>query len=133
MIALHSGERTLTELDFVRLQRLSRAAASPRLARILGEAEVVPSDQVPPDVVTMYAKAIVRDLALRRRRILCVCYPQDADAASGRVSVHSPAGMALLGLPVGAVARWAGPGGEPTVVRIEGILFQPEAAGDYLT
>jgi regulator of nucleoside diphosphate kinase len=41
--------------------------------------------------------------------------------------------MGLIGLPVGAIARWVGAGGEESVVQIEGILFQPEATGDYVT
>jgi hypothetical protein len=33
--------------------------------------------------------------------------------------------MGLIGLTVGALRRWTGPGGEETVAQIEGILFQP--------
>ena len=129
----NTGERMLTELDFVRLKRLSVGAAAPRLKGILGDAAVVPSSEVPPDVVTMHAKVIVRDLAAQQRRILVVCYPGDADAASGRISVLSPAGTALLGRSAGSVATWAGPDGKTSVVQVEDVLFQPEAAGDFAT
>jgi regulator of nucleoside diphosphate kinase len=81
----------------------------------------------------MYAQFVIRDLRLRRRQVLVVCYPADADAAKGFISVLSPAGMALIGLPVDAMARWVGPGGEESVAQIERILFQPEATGDYVT
>ena len=52
---------------------------------------------------------------------------------SGRrfVSVLSPVGMGLIGLRCGAVARWKTPAGEEGSAQVEGILYQPEASGDY--
>lgn len=127
------GERQLTELDFTRLQKFTAAGALPQLHDLLDEAEVVPAQAIPADVVTMYAKFVIRDLKLQRRQVLVLCYPSDAEAAQGFISVLSPAGMGLLGLPEGAIARWTGAGGEETVAQIESILFQPEATGDYVT
>jgi regulator of nucleoside diphosphate kinase len=129
----NSGERRLTELDFTRLKKLASRGALPQLEDILDEADVVPAQAIPPDVVTMYAQFIVRDLKLQRRQVLVVCYPADAEPAKGYISVCSPAGMALIGLPVGAIAKWSGPGGEENLAWIEGVLFQPEATGDYVT
>jgi regulator of nucleoside diphosphate kinase len=128
-----SGERKLTELDFIRLQKFTAPGTFPELADILNEAELLPSRSIPPDVVTMNARFVIRDLKQQRRHMLAVCYPADAEPATGSISVLSPAGMGLLGLSVGAVARWVGPAGEETVAQIEGILFQPEATGDYVT
>ena len=127
------GERKLTELDFTRLSKLTAAGALPQLAEILDEADVVSPRAIPADVVTMYAQFVIRDLKLQRRQVMVLCYPADAEPAKGYVSVLSPAGMGLLGLPVGATARWTGPGGEENVAHVEGILFQPEATGDYVT
>ena len=127
------GERKLTELDFTRLNKFTAAGAMPQLADILDEADVVPAQAIPADVVTMYAQFVIRDPKLQRRQVLVICYPADAEPAKGYVSVLSPAGMGLLGLPVGALARWVGPGGEESVAQIERILFQPEATGDYVT
>jgi regulator of nucleoside diphosphate kinase len=133
MRAPNSGERKLTELDFVRLKRFTAPGTFPGLGELLNEAELLPSRTIPSDVVTMNARFVIRDLKLQRRQILAVCYPADADPATGSISVLSPAGMALLGHSIGAVARWVGPSGEETVAQIEGILFQPEATGDYVT
>ncbi|MFL5037240.1 MAG: GreA/GreB family elongation factor [Microvirga sp.] len=127
------GERKLTELDFTRLTRFTTRGAMAQLADLLDEARIVRPQAIPADVVTMYARFIIRDLKLRRRQVLMLCYPWDADPAKGHVSVLSPAGMGLIGLPAGALARWAGPGGQQSVVRIEEILFQPEATGNYVT
>lgn len=128
-----AGERKLTELDFVRLNRLAAAGAPVQLDDLLRDAEVVPSTQVPPDVVTMYATCLVHDAALQQRQSFVVCYPRDAQPARGCISVLSPAGLALLGLKAGELASWTGPGGKEVTVRIEQVLFQPEAAGDYAT
>src|SRR4051812_26959564 len=127
------GDRKLTELDFTRLKKLTAANVTRQLDDLLDEADVVPARAIPPDVVTMYAQIVIHDLRLQRRQVVVVCYPADADPAAGFISVLSPAGMGLIGLPVGATATWTGPGGEESVVQIESILFQPEATGDYLT
>jgi regulator of nucleoside diphosphate kinase len=56
-------------------------------------------------------------------------YPDDADAANGKVSVLSPLGNALLGLRVGQGSLLRLPYGEARRVKVLGILYQPEAAG----
>jgi len=126
-------ERKLTELDFVRLGKFTAAGALPQLADVLEEAEVLPVRVIPADVVTMYAQFVIRELMTQRRHTLVICYPQDAQPTKGYISVLSPAGMGLIGLPVGAVGRWVGPAGAESAAQIERILFQPEASGDYLT
>lgn len=133
MRAPHCGERKLTAHDYLRLKKFTAAGTFPHLADILDDAQLLPSQCMPPDVVTMNARFVVRDLRLQRRQIVALCYPADADPATGGISVLSPAGLGLLGLCVGAMARWVGPDGEETVARIEGVMFQPEAIGDYVT
>ena len=79
----------------------------------------------------MYSKVVVRHLASERLSTLTLCYPPDDNPDAGFVSVLSPAGWSLLGLSIGAVARWPGPAGEENAVEIEEVLFQPESSGDY--
>jgi regulator of nucleoside diphosphate kinase len=126
-------ERTLTQLDVARLRKLTLARAVPQLAELLDEAEVVESRAVPQHVITMYAHVEIEDPATRRRQIVVVCYPDDAQPALGYISVLSPLGTSLLGLPEGGVARWQGPDGQDHAAAVRAILFQPEAAGDYVT
>lgn len=125
--------RQLTALDFARLRKVASFGSQPELDELLDEAEVIDSRQVASDVVTMHTQVEVEDLVTRSRQQLVVCYPADADPARGCISVLSPVGLALLGLPVGAVARWQGPGGSENAARVAAILFQPEASGDYVT
>lgn len=134
MSPFRTGERVLTELDAARLRKLRPGGLPlPPLTHLLDEADVVAPQAIPADVVTMYAQFVIHDERTGQRQTLVLCYPADAEPAQGFISVLSPAGLGLIGLPVGAQARWAGPGGEETVARIEAIQFQPEATGDYLT
>jgi regulator of nucleoside diphosphate kinase len=132
-------ERTLTELDHARLRRLlpreAAAARGPGLAELaatLHEAELVPSRAVSPDVVTMYSRVLLSEPGNGRRHQITLCYPADAEPAEGFVSVLSPVGASLLGLRVGALARWHTPGGGLVQAELLALLFQPEASGDYL-
>lgn len=130
-------ERTLTQTDHARLTRLlarpgQALPAAGAMQDMLDNSEVVPSPAVPPTVVTMYTQVLLQDEQDGTQYRITPCYPPDADAAKGQVSVLSPIGAAVLGLHVNEIARWRAPTGEERSARILSILFQPEAAGDYL-
>lgn len=133
MHAVVQGERTLTDLDFSRLSSLASRHPSPALASLLANADVTPSRAIPAGVVTMYSRVELVDAQTGRRQLLTLCYPRDADAASGFISVLSPVGCSLLGLGAGDVATWHTPLGEACAATVAAIAYQPEAAGDYLT
>lgn len=131
-------ERTLTQIDYVRLTRLltqqgGQAATRETMQEMLESSDLVPSPEVPPTVVTMYTQVLLEDLEGGEPYKLTLCYPADAEPANGFISVLSPVGSALLGLRVGQTARWAMPGGAAGAARIQSVLFQPEASGDYQT
>lgn len=127
--------RTITELDHVRLfkllQRQGGDAADSPLAELIDAAEHVAPQAVAPDVVTMLTRVRVADPAGGAERSLTLCYPPEADAAKGFISVLSPLGTSLLGLRVGETAEWHGGDGKPAEVVVRAIEFQPEANGDY--
>jgi regulator of nucleoside diphosphate kinase len=127
------GERTLTDLDHQRLSRLQDKGAPPALEELLDATDVVGSREVAANVVTMYSQVRIADAHTGQAHTLTLCYPADAEPARGFISVLSPVGLALIGLRVGALARWRTPGGEEGCARVEQILFQPEASGDYTT
>ena len=52
MCAPNSGERKLTELDFIRLRKFTAGGPFPQLVEILKDAELLPSQSIQPDVVT---------------------------------------------------------------------------------
>ncbi|MGY4830786.1 GreA/GreB family elongation factor [Sphaerotilaceae bacterium SBD11-9] len=132
-------ERTLTELDHVRLLNLLRrdahgdgpSAPQQAMADMLEACTIVASRAVAPDIVTMYSQVLLQDSETHQRNTLTLCYPADAEPAMGFVSVLSPVGSALLGLRVGGMARWPTPAGSHKEAEIVAILFQPESSGDY--
>lgn len=126
-----AGERLLTELDHARLTHLGGEHMLPALAEVLDCTDLVTSREVPPDVVTMYSQVIIEHADSGQRHKLTLCYPADAEPHQGFISVLSPVGAGLLGLRVGATARWHTPNGDACEAEIVALLFQPEASGDY--
>jgi regulator of nucleoside diphosphate kinase len=130
--AVH-GERLLTELDHLRLSKLLETHPNSALEALLDAAELVDSRAVPPHIVTMYSQVEIIGAQTGQRHRLTLCYPRDAEPSLGLVSVLSPVGSGLLGLPVGALAQWQTPSCERAAAEIAALLFQPEASGDYLS
>lgn len=133
MHTTHSAQRLLTELDFTRVSKLNRGQLPDDLVEDLNSADLVVSQEISPDIVTMNSQVeIVHDGSALRQKFT-ICYPADADAGLGFISVLSPVGSALLGRRVGDTAIWQMPQGEARSAKVAAILFQPEAAGDYTT
>jgi regulator of nucleoside diphosphate kinase len=116
------GAVTLTVADFANLSLLEPCAP---LQRVLQRARVVPSDAVPPQVITMNSHVVVVDDRTGERRVLSVVYPEDADADAGRISVRDESGAQLLGASPGQTIEYQLPTGMHRL-RIEKIIYQPE-------
>ena len=141
MIALRTTARDellITEADFDRLKhlvesprfRVSHAMLIPTLREGLERCRVVEPDRVPTGVVTMHSKVSVRDLKAGESEIYTLVFPDDADINDGKLSVLAPLGTALLGARAGQVVEFAAPGGTRWL-KVENVLYQPEAAGHY--
>ena len=125
----------ITEADMKRLRPLIEQMRSSRddlrmLRQELERARVVAPGEVPPDVVTMNSKARVRDVANGEELTYTLVFPDQADIEQGKISVVAPIGTAMLGQRVGDEFEWQVPAG-PVRLRIEEVLYQPEAAGHY--
>lgn len=128
----------ITRFDKARLMRLLRsldAAAENRdgiedLERELERGTEVESTEVSPDVVTMNSTVRVTDLDANTTHLYTIVFPGDADFEKGRISILSPLGTALLGYRAGDVVTWEMPRGTRRL-RIEELVYQPEAAGDF--
>ena len=129
----------MTEFDMERIQKLvdgTRAWSKKdreflqNLEEELDRATVVSPQEVPADVVTMNSQVRVLDLNTKKEMVLRLVFPSDADYESGRVSVLAPIGTALLGYRAGDTVEWKVPSGVRRL-KIESVLYQPEAAGDY--
>ncbi|MEO8279692.1 MAG: GreA/GreB family elongation factor [Ideonella sp.] len=135
-----SFDRTLTELDHVRLTNLllrdkrSGSTGSQQtlpIEQLLDAADIVPCREVAPDVVTMHSRVLLKDLQTGEKSMLTLCYPPLADASAGFVSVLSPVGWSLLGRRVGCTVTWPTPSGGERMAEILELEFQPESVGQF--
>jgi regulator of nucleoside diphosphate kinase len=129
----------ITEFDKMRLEELMEVAAEfgdnarkdlESLEEELDNAEIVSSKDIPADVVTMNSKVVFRDLDTSETMTYVLVFPRDANIDAGAISVLAPVGTAILGYAKGDIIEWPVPAGFRRL-RIEEIIYQPEAAGDY--
>jgi regulator of nucleoside diphosphate kinase len=133
-----SSSIQITRFDKTRLMRLLRsldAAQENRgeiedLERELERGIEVDSTEIGSDVVTMNSTVRVTDLDSNTTHLYTIVFPSDADFEKGRISILSPLGTALLGFRAGDVVTWEMPRGTRRL-RIEELVYQPEAAGDF--
>ena len=136
-MTLKENQIVVTQTDLARLKAsIDRIGQNERrdqrhLVALEGElarAKPVASEAVPGNVVTMNSKVRLKDMDSRKEHVYTLVYPSEADPMNGRVSVLAPVGTALLGNRVGSEIEWAVPAGVRRL-RVEEILFQPEASG----
>lgn len=127
--------RAVIDADhFGRLESLAEAAsaglpqvAEPLLSK-LATARVVPASRMPGDVVTLNSALTYRDDIRGREQEITLAWPEDADISQGAVSVLTPIGVALLGLPVGASVTWTTRNGQERALTVLRLGVAPVAA-----
>ena len=129
--AEHVTHIHITEIDKARLRNMLAFEEPSGIFELEHEIEraiVVDPLAVASDVVTMNSKAVVQldDEAME----VALVYPEDADDSAGKLSVFSDMGTAILGYKEGDTFAWR-LRNRPRHIRIEKVLYQPEAAGDF--
>jgi regulator of nucleoside diphosphate kinase len=129
----------VTDFDLERLKKLvadaqrTKYRGSDYLIKLqteLDRAKVVKPRKVPSDVITMNSTVTVVDLDTGKEETYTLVFPEDANAAQGKISVLAPIGTAMLGYEVGDTFEWEVPAGKRRL-QVKKILYQPEASGDY--
>lgn len=129
----------ITELDRKRLLDLIQEAQSgeyrksiylDNLRSELERAQVVPSQDIPADVVTMNSTVTLTDLDTKEEETYTLVYPEHADTTQAKVSILAPVGTAMLGYRVGDVFEWEVPAGKRRL-KVTKIHYQPEASGNF--
>lgn len=128
----------ITAADFDRLRHLvdspryrtTHATLLSALRQVLEHARVVTFAEVADRVVTMHSRLQVREPRSREPETYTLVYPDEADIARGKLSVLAPLGTALLGAREGDTVTFEAPAGLRRL-KVEKILYQPEAAGDF--
>ena len=128
-ITVNDYQRITGLIEFAALKNKSPEIAD-RLMKELKVAKTFPQDRISNNIVTMNSRALLREVSSGRQIEITVTYPQDADSREQKVSVFSPIGVALLGCREGDIASWRVPAGIGRF-KIEKVIYQPEAAGDF--
>jgi regulator of nucleoside diphosphate kinase len=100
------------------------------LAEELDRAEVVKPEEIPTDVITMNSTFRLSNLDSGEEVVYTLVFPAKADSTNGKISILAPVGTAVLGYRVGDTVEWKVPAGLKRL-RVEEVVYQPEAAGDY--
>jgi regulator of nucleoside diphosphate kinase len=112
----------VTTADFANLSLLEPFAP---LQRLLASAKVVPSDDMPRDVVTMNTQVVLHDETRGEPLVVRVVFPGDADPAAGLISVLQPLGVQLLGKTPADVFDCELADGVHRL-KVEQVIYQPE-------
>ncbi len=129
----------ITEFDLARLKELVDVGIAFKeqdreylesLQNELDRAHIVEPTAIPHDVVTMNSHVRLKDMGTGEERMWVLVFPSDADITQNRISILAPIGTAILGYRAGDTVDWVVPAGIRKM-RIEEILYQPEAAGRY--
>jgi regulator of nucleoside diphosphate kinase len=129
----------INRLDYARIKRcindakqiksISNAEAE-KLMKELDSAKIVTPEDIPSNVVTMNSIVRLSFLNSNKQVQFQIVYPDQANFKENKISIFSPIATALIGYKVADEIEWLVPAG-PTSIRIDEIIYQPEAAGDY--
>lgn len=129
----------MSNLDYQRLrERIGQAKHDTNtsrgqllnLAKRLQEATLFESTKLPANVVTMNSQVTVTYVNSPKTLTIQLVYPEQADAQQKRISILAPIATALLGCRERELVELPTPYGT-VKVRIDCVLYQPEAAGDF--
>jgi regulator of nucleoside diphosphate kinase len=129
----------INRLDYARIKRciddakqinsISNAEAE-KLMKELDSAQIVTPEDIPSNVVTMNSIVRLSFLNSNKQVQFQIVYPDQANFKENKISIFSPIATALIGYKVADEIEWLVPAGL-TRIRIDEIIYQPEASGDY--
>lgn len=93
----------------------------------LARARVVDNEHIPPTNVTMGSQVEIRERHTGETRLATLTYPAEQRLYRDAVSVLTPLGAALLGLPKEQSIQYIDSDGKEMMVEVLQILHQPEA------
>lgn len=127
----NSADIYVTEFDKAKLQSLldvEHGSAIVELEHEVERAIVVDPYHVAPDVVTMNSRVVL--YVDGEAKEVTLVYPQDANERSGKLSVLSDVGAAILGYREGSAIDWV-VSDRTRRILIERVVYQPESSGDF--
>lgn len=129
----------INRLDYARIKKYISDAKqfksitsieADNLLKELDSAKIVEPESIPSNVVTMNSIAKITFLSNNQQVQFQIVYPDQANLKENKISIFSPIATSLIGYKVNDEIEWIVPGGL-TKIRIDEIIYQPEATGDY--
>ncbi len=129
----------VNRLDYARIKkciddaRQFNSISSTDAQKLMGEldsAKIVEPEAIPSNVVTMNSIVKLRFLNNNTQTQFQIVYPNQANFKENKISIFSPIATALIGYKVNDEIEWLVPAGL-TKIKVDEIIYQPEAAGDY--
>jgi len=129
----------LNRLDYARIKKSINVAreyksiAEKEAEELLNElesAKIVDPEDVPSNVVPMNSIVKISFLNNDKQVQFQIVYPDEANLKTNKISIFSPIATALIGYQTGDEIEWIVPAGL-TRIRIDEIIYQPEASGHY--
>lgn len=123
-------DRLVELIEGLRLSPKANQEHLDLLEKELYRAVLVEPQDIPRDVVTMNSQVSITDTESGEQMVYTLVFPSRANIADNKLSIMAPLGMALLGYRKGDIVKWTVPSGVKKL-RVDDIIYQPEAAGDY--
>jgi regulator of nucleoside diphosphate kinase len=129
----------MNKLDYARIlksiqdgknRKTINAKEAENLLNELHAAKIVEPYEVPANIVTMNSIVRIKFLKTGKEIKFQIVYPDLANMKENKISIFSPVATALIGYKVSDEIDWMVPSGM-TKIRIEEIVYQPEAEGNY--
>lgn len=129
----------INQLDYARIKKCISDAKqfksinneeAKRLIKELDSADIVEPEAIPSDVVTMNSIVKLSFLNQKKQVQFQIVYPDQANLKENKISIFSSVATALIGYKVGDEIEWIVPAGL-TQLRIDEIIYQPEASGNF--
>ncbi|MCD6009062.1 MAG: GreA/GreB family elongation factor [Pseudomonadota bacterium] len=129
---------TLNRLDAERLQRLIDEMDDIDEQRLTGTLQVkldlgivFDPQELPASVVSMNTQIRLTDPGDARSVTCTLVFPHSLDSVQDGLSVFTDLGADLLGRCLGDCVSWPRVDGSRQTLRIDAILWQPEASGQF--
>ncbi|MBK6732225.1 MAG: nucleoside diphosphate kinase regulator [Bacteroidetes bacterium] len=129
----------INRLDYARITKCIKDAKNFRsinnkeaelLLQELKSAKIVEPEAIPSNVVTMNSIVKISFTNTKKHIQFQIVYPDQSNIKENKISIFSPIATALIGYKVNDEIEWIVPAGL-TKIKIEEIIYQPEATGDY--
>ena len=129
----------LNRIDYARIRKCIsdakqfnsiNASEAESLMKELNSAMIVEPEDIPSNVVTMNSIVKISFLNTNKQVKFQIVYPDQANLKENKISIFSPIATALIGYKVTDEIEWIVPAGL-TKIKIDEIVYQPEASGDY--